>query len=121
MAENDYHEHGMVTCDKCGYEFLLEKSLFGVIKSGDLAVEYFSCPACGEKYHVFTADSEMRDLIEQRKAVQVKIWAAFAKKFQKKSIQKYEQELNRIIKKQESILPRLKSLGEKIIQGEAEP
>lgn len=109
----------IAVCNKCGTEFIPDKSQFGEIKKDDLVVLYFSCPTCGEKYHVFTSNSEMRGLVEKRKAVQMKIRAAFAKKFREKVIQEYERELEQIKKKQESIGPRLKSLGEDIIRGMA--
>lgn len=109
-----------IECNKCGSEFLLDESRFGVIKKDDLVVEYFSCPVCGEKYHVFTSNSEMRALVKKRKAVQLKIRAAFTKKFREKTLQKYEQELDQIKKEQQAILPRLKCAGEKILQANAE-
>lgn len=109
----------VTVCNKCGTEFIPDKSQFGEIKKDDLVVWYFSCPTCGEKYHVFTSNSEMRSLVEKRKAVQMKIRAAFTKKFQKKTIREYEQELDQIKKRQESIGPRLKRLGEDIIRGMA--
>lgn len=108
-------------CNECGREFLLDETRFGVIKNGDLVVEYFSCPVCGERYPVFTSDSEMRALVKKHKAVQMKIQAAFAKKFREQTIQEYERELDQIKKAQESIWPRLKELGEEIIRGTVEP
>lgn len=108
-------------CNKCGMEFIPDKSLLGEIQKDDLVVQYFTCPECGERYHVFTSNSEMRALIEQRRAVQMKIRAAFAKKFREKVIREYERELDQIKQKQESIWPQLKKLGEEITRGAAEP
>lgn len=108
-------------CSECGGEFIPDKSLFGEIQKDDLVVQYFTCPNCGKRYHVFTSDSEMRALIERRREVQMKIRAAFAKKFREKVIREYERELVQIKQKQESRLPRLKRLGEEIIRGAVEP
>jgi len=106
-----------VDCNKCGSEFVLDEFRFGVVKKGDLVVRYFTCPVCGERYHVFTSDTEMRNLTEKRKAVQLKIRAAFAKKFKKKTIKRYEDELDQIKKKQMAIMPELKRRGEEILRG----
>lgn len=108
-------------CNKCKAEFIPDMSLLGEIQKDDLVVQYFTCPNCGERYHVFTSDSEMRALIEKRRAVQMKIRAAFSKKFREKVIQGYERELDQIKKKQESMWPRLKKQGEEIIRGAVEP
>lgn len=67
-------------CNKCGQWFALDKSLYGIVKADGLTVQYFSCPACGEKYHVLTLNDEMQKLIEERKVSQAKIQAAHAKK-----------------------------------------
>ena len=108
-------------CNKCGIEFIPDKSLLGEIQKDDLVVQYFTCPECGERYHVFTSDSEMRVLIERRRAVQMKIRAAFTKKFREKVIREYERVLDQIKQKQESIWPQLKKLGEEITRGAVEP
>lgn len=107
-----------ITCNKCGQEFMLDRHRFGSIHEGDFVVQYFACPACGERYHVFTSDKEMRELVGQRKAVQAQIRMGFAKKFNRKTLRKYEQELERIKRKQEKMMPTLKATGEKILHGE---
>ena len=38
-------------------------SRLGSLRDGGLEVQYFPCPACGAKYHIFTTDSKLRDLI----------------------------------------------------------
>ena len=38
-----------VQCNKCGKWFALDGSLYGVAVADGLTVQYFSCPACGEK------------------------------------------------------------------------
>lgn len=110
-----------VDCNKCGTEFVVNEFCLGSIKKGDLVVWYFSCPACGERYHVFTSDSAMRKLVEKRKALQMKFKAAFAKKFKLKVIKQYEKELDRIRKKQLAMEPALRHRGEEILRGLTEP
>jgi len=105
-------------CNKCGQEFAVDEHRFGTIKEGDFVVQYLSCPACGARYHVFTSDKEMRELVGRRKAVQAQIRMGHAKKFNRKTLRKYEQELERIKRKQEKMMPTLKATGEKILHGE---
>ena len=97
------------SCNKCGQEFTIDEHRFGTIREGDFVVQYFSCPACGERYHVFTSDKEMRELVGRRKAVQAQIRMGHAKKFNRKTLRKYEQE---------KMMPALKATGEKILHGE---
>lgn len=102
-------------CNKCGQWFALDKSLYGIVKADGLTVQYFSCPACGEKYHVLTLNDEMRKLIEERKVSQAKIQAAHAKKFRERTIKGYIRELNNIKAKQDKLFQELKPLGEAIL------
>ena len=105
-------------CNKCGQEFVIDEHRFGTIREGDFVVQYLSCPACGERYYVFTSDTEMRELVGRRKAVQAQIRMGHAKKFNRKTLHKYEQELEKIKRKQEKMIPMLKAIGEKILHGE---
>lgn len=102
-------------CNKCGKWFALDVSLYGVVQANNLAVQYFSCPACGERYHVLTLNDNMRALIENRKAVQAKIRMAHAKKFRKQTIKEYIKELDSIKAQQEKLFQELKPLGEAIL------
>lgn len=105
-----------VDCDKCGTSFVLDDTCTGMLKRDNLVVQYVSCPTCGAKYPAFTSDTEMRKLIERRKAVQLKIKAAFAKKFREKTIWEYEKELDQIKRQQKKLMPGLKATGEKILR-----
>ncbi len=108
-----------IDCNKCGQAFTLDDSRLGLIQDGDLEVQYFSCPACGAKYHILTTDSKMRDLIKRRKAVQLKFKAARAKRFKERTFKKYQREYEQIKKEQEKIFSGLKAQGEKILNADA--
>ncbi len=108
---------GEMVCNKCGKVFAADPALFEQVESGDLVVQYFSCPECGEKYQVITTDTEMRELIEKRKSIQQSINTARTKKFRQKTIQQYIKELDRIINQQKMLLPELKRRGEEILRG----
>lgn len=96
----------------------MDEHRFGTIKEGDFVVQYLSCPACGARYHVFTSDKEMRKLVGRSKAVQAQICMGHTTKFNRKTLRKYAQELERIKRKQEKMMPALKATGEKILHGE---
>lgn len=106
-----------VDCDKCGQRLTVDDSHLGSLREGDLVVQYFFCPVCGAKYHILTTNSTMRSLIEQRKAVQLKIKAARAKRFKESTFKKYLREYEQIKKEQEKIFPELKAQGEKLLRG----
>ena len=106
-----------VDCNECGAQFVIDDSRIGSIKEGDLEVQYISCPSCGAKYLSFATDSRMRELVRQRKAVQLKIKAARAKRFKERTFKKYLREYEQIKKEQEKIFPELKAQGEKILCG----
>lgn len=110
-----------VQCNECGKWFALDASLCGVAEADGLTVQYFSCPACGEKYHVLTLNDEMRKLIERRETIQAKIRAAHAKKFREKTIKGYIKELDDIKAKQEKLFQELKPLGEAILHPNEAP
>ena len=105
-----------IDCNKCKAPFVLDDSCMGVLKKGDFVVQYIACPACGAKYQAFTSDTEMRQLVERRKAVQLKIKAAFAKKFREKTIRKNEKEFDQIKRQQQRLMPKLKAAGENILR-----
>lgn len=109
-----------IDCNKCGQQFTVDDSRMGSLRDGDLEVQYFSCPACGAKYHILTTNSTMRSLIERRKAVQLKIKAARAKRFKESTFKKYLREYEQIKKEQEKIFPELKAQGENLLH-EGEP
>lgn len=110
-----------VQCNECGKWFALDSSLYGAAEADGLTVQYFSCPACGERYHVLTLNDEMRKLIEKREAIQTKIRAAHAKKFREKTIKRYIKELDDIKARQEKLFQKLKPLGEAILHPNEAP
>ena len=104
-----------VYCNECKNNFALVEPLFHTIEKDGLTVQYFVCPHCGMKYHVFTADAQMQELVEQRKAAENKLRIAVTKGFRKKILNGYEKECRRIEKKQKDLELRLKQQGEDIM------
>lgn len=108
--------NGTIDCNKCGQQFTVDDSCLGSIRDGDLEIQYFSCPACGVKYHVLTTNGKMRELIEQRKVVQLKIRLASTKKFKERTFKKYLREYERFKEEQEKMRPELKAKGERFLE-----
>lgn len=106
----------LIDCDVCGYGITANDIHVRMLRSGDLEVQYFSCPVCHTKYQILTTDRKMRKLIERRKAVQMQIKAARAKKFKERAFKKYLRENERIKKEQEKMLPSLEAQGEKLLK-----
>ena len=104
-----------VDCNECGAQFVIDDSRIASIKEGDLEVQYLACPSCGAKYLVFVSDSRMRELVQRRKAVQMKIKAAHAKRFKERTFKKYMKEYEKIKKTQKEMFPVLKAAGEKLL------
>lgn len=105
-----------VQCDKCGKWITHDTAFFSTIEKDGLKVLHFSCPFCGEKYHVHTENAEMHELIGRRTAVQTMIRVAREKKLRRQTIRKYQRELQKIIQKQKKLMPELKRLGEAILK-----
>ena len=103
------------TCNKCGYDFTIEKSCCGTVEVGDLSVQYFFCPKCKAKYQILTADSRMRELIAERQALQREISTAQKQKFREKSIRELLGRFDRIVAEQKRLAPELKKRGEDIL------
>ena len=100
-------------CNRCGQSF--QAGNIYCVEEGELAVQAFDCPLCGQAYQVLTTDRKMRELIERRKAVRQAIRVARAKKFSEKTFRRYERELQKIKREQEVMLPKLKKMGDTIL------
>lgn len=107
-------------CNRCGESFQFDRTDIYCVEEGDLAVEAFDCPLCGQAYQVLTTDGKMRELIERRKAVRQAIKIARVKKFSEKTFRRYERELQKIKREQQAMLPKLKKLGDAILRKQEE-
>ncbi len=109
-----------VICDKCGHEFAINQNNCGEIHKGDITVQYFYCTECNAKYHICTTNTEMRKLISRRVAIQNKITEDRVKLLPRGTVQKLQNEFNRILAKQKKLMPDLKKCGEKILNRDDE-
>lgn len=107
-----------VVCNVCSEMFTVEKGHFDVVTDGDLEVQYFACPNCGEKYIVLAVNSEMRELIATAKDTAMKLRLAHAKRFRAEEIRKYERILAETKRRQQQIEPGLKKLGRALLEKE---
>ena len=56
----------MITCDKCGFEWLAEQTVFEEIvlnEAEGVKMRYFQCTECGAEYIVDVTDAELRKLL----------------------------------------------------------
>lgn len=102
-------------CNRCGQSFQAGSTDIYCVEAGELAVQAFDCPFCGQAYQVLTTDRKMRELIERRKAVRQAIRVARAKKFSEKTFRRYESKLQKIKREQQTMLPKLKKMGDTIL------
>lgn len=63
-------------CNECRYTFALkEESIETECIDIDRKIErqFFKCPNCGHKYTILITDQPMRDMINQRRAIQIRV------------------------------------------------
>ena len=81
-------------CNECRYTFALkEESIETECIDIDRKIErqFFKCPNCGHKYTILITDQPMRDMINQRRAIAIRIQNLEGKK-QIVKIKKLEKE-----------------------------
>lgn len=100
-------------CDKCSHEFAVSRVSIEEIHRGDITVQYFSCSACLEKYHVCTTDPTMRQLIMKR----VEIQNSIAGSPSARKSRRLKDRLDKIIAQQKKLIPELEKLGKEILNG----
>lgn len=109
------------TCNKCGEMFDLVPERYHTIKEDGLTVEYFDCPFCLAKYHIFTADAAMMELVQKRKALAQKIQMAKVAKARRKTILGYYKELEKVKKEQLKMSEALNARGAEIMNRPTAP
>ncbi len=109
------------TCNECGEMFDLVPERFHKIHADGLTVEYFDCPFCLTKYHIFTADNEMMELVDKRKGLAQKIKLANLAKARHKTILGYHKELEKVKKQQFKLSEMLSARGVEILNRQEAP
>lgn len=108
-----------IICDSCEKQIdMNDSSALGSFKSGDIVVQYLRCPHCGKKYHMLTTNSELRQLIDKRKALELSLKLAHAKHLREKVIRRQIKELNKLKNKQVELGNALKVVGVQLMGGE---
>lgn len=108
-----------VICDSCGKQIdMNDSSALGSFKQGDIVVQYLRCPHCGKKYHMLTTNTELRQLIDKRKALEMSIKMAHVKRMREKVIRRQIKELNKLKNKQVELADALKVVGIQLMGGE---
>lgn len=108
-----------VICDSCAKQIdMNDSSALGSFKHGDIVVQYLRCPHCGKKYHMLTTNSELRQLIDKRKALELSLKMAHAKHMREKVIRRQLKELKKLKNKQVELADALKVIGIQLMGGE---
>lgn len=106
-----------IICDACQKQIdANDSSAYGHFKSGDIVVQYLRCPHCGKKYHVLTTNSELRQMIDERKAIELQLRMAQAKHFKAKTIRQYIKEFEKLKNKQLVLADALKVIGQQLLE-----
>lgn len=108
-------------CNKCGETFDMAPERYHTIHEDGLTVEYFDCPFCLAKYHVFAADDAMMELVQKRKALAQKIRLAKVAKSRRKTILGYYKELEKVKKEQLKMSEALNARGAEIMNRPTAP
>ena len=108
-----------VTCNKCGEAFVVSPDRCHTINKDELTVEYFECPFCLTRYHYFTSNAEMRELIAKRRALVQKIHLAQVAKARAKTIKEDQKQLIAIKAQQLELTAKLSARGAQIIKEQA--
>lgn len=99
----------MVKCDKCGRMFSFGMARRETVEAGEYQAQYFSCPLCGEKYHITTTDKTQREQINELNRMIRRRMLGVKKKLKLKTLKR----MHRQEKKQKNrIKQRAKWLGE---------
>lgn len=111
----------VIICNKCGETFDLVPERYHTIVEDGLTVEYFDCPFCLARYHVFTADDAMMELVQKRKALAQKIRLAKVAKARRKTILGYYKELEKVKEEQLKMAKTLNARGAEIMNRPTAP
>lgn len=105
-----------IICDACQKQIdMNDSSALGSFKAGDIVVQYLRCPHCGKKYHMLTTNSELRQMIDQRKTIELQLKMAHAKHMREKVIRRRLKELNKLKNKQTELADALKIIGTQLL------
>ena len=105
----------ITTCNKCGEMFDLAPERFHTIEEDGLSVEYFDCPFCLARYHVFTADDEMKVLVQKRKDLTQKIRLSKVAHAREKTLVGLFRELEKVKQAQKVLVDKLAIRGEAVM------
>ena len=99
-----------VMCNECRYTFALkEESIETECIDIDRKIErqFLKCPNCGHKYTILITDQPMRDMINQRRAIQIRVAQLMNGK---NKIRKYKD----LKKQNDDLMYKIKKRGQKL-------
>lgn len=108
----------MITCDKCGFEWLAEQTQFQEVilnEAEGVKMRYFQCAECNEEYIVDVTDRELRRQITVFKKMKRKYIRMYNAKESQTKLRNYGERLQSV---QLEILERQKMLRARWTRGE---
>ncbi len=113
-------------CDVCEKDFDYTQESLEKMTEGEYEVDYFTCPHCGKKYHVFTIDNRMRELVTERRKIanQLRVFKVRMSKgitVHQKHISKLQREDRKLKQQQMDLFHDLKKIGVEILAKTEKP
>jgi transposase-like protein len=111
-------ETGIMHCDKCAKSIAIAGIKIRTRQYGEYQVQYFVCPYCGSKFHVFTSDAAQRAISTEQQKLIEQIKVGINNRFQKRTIRKYRNRLLKLTdesKKRQTNL--LAPIGTRLLEG----
>ena len=108
----------MITCDKCGFEWLAEQTVFQEIvlnQAEGVKMRFFQCAECGEEYIVDVTDNEIRKLMVVFKKMKKKYMKMYHAKESATRLRNYGERLQSV---QLELIARQKMLRARWTRGE---
>lgn len=104
-----------VVCNKCGKDFAPGTVEHQAVQAEGLEIEFFQCPHCGARYHVFTADAKMVELQSRRRALRQAIRLSQKKRLGR-ALKRLIREDEELKAEQLRLEPDLKRRGKEILK-----
>lgn len=108
----------MITCDKCGFEWLANQTVFEEIvlnEAEGVKMRFFQCPECNEEYIVDVTDTELRKMLTVFKKMKKKYIRMYNAHESQTRLRNYGERLQDV---QQEIIARQKMLRGRWTRGE---
>ena len=113
-------EGSIFLCNQCGRRISIKGIRISERTQGEYCVSFFTCPHCGQAYHINTTDTKQRELFGLRDETRKKISLAVGFRYRQKTLDKYRKEVAKIDREIKKNAERLTDIGKKILELDCE-